>query len=488
MARIVLKRLYIDWTGTGSSYTDESARLISANGSMRLAPPEDSILSPRGITDQCTLILNNNDGRYSSLNSSGALYTYLQNGGAYHAPMYLEISVDNGSNYYRQFTGVIKIPKENAPTWSESSTVTIDCRSKDEKLLWQKLSTTTANFASYYDTGKTEAEIIEAWLLAAGVTSGEMTLDIGNAIIPFAWLDDESPMEDIWMIAAAAGGRFYVDPDGEYRYENVAHWATHTSSTETFAPQNYQRLTPEWRDAELYSSITAEAAPRSILGEDVLWESDEVITVPPGQTRTVTAKMRQPAYSISSIEATPATGGGADLSTDISVSNTNYAQRVVIDITNNNTVFTAYVNYLAVKGKAVSGRPNIESTATSTNAFWTSRADRVRALRGNPYIQNGWLAESLALFLLARQELPRLFWRIAGAVGYPSRRLGERVTIYDENIMNATRDAFITAITWRLDDKGLVHDVECIDAENYFGSVAYFKLGTHTLNGSVGVF
>jgi hypothetical protein len=58
-----------------------------------------------------SMTLNNNDGRYSPLNTSSAIYSSIQNGKAYHAPCYLNVSINNGGSYTRIFTGVIKYPK-----------------------------------------------------------------------------------------------------------------------------------------------------------------------------------------------------------------------------------------------------------------------------------------------------------------------------------------------------------------------------------------
>ena len=108
MPRTIAYRLYIAWDGT--NHVAESTRLLQASGENRLTSP-DAIAAGRGIVDRCTLELDNRDGRYSPLNSSGALYSNIQAGGAYNRPMYFEVSIDGGSNYYRVFTGVIKIPQ-----------------------------------------------------------------------------------------------------------------------------------------------------------------------------------------------------------------------------------------------------------------------------------------------------------------------------------------------------------------------------------------
>jgi hypothetical protein len=100
MPRTIVYRLYIAWDG--SSYQNETTRLLQASGENRLTSP-DAIGSGRGIVDRCQLELDNRDGRYSPLNSSSALYANIQAGGAYHRPMYLEVSIDGGSNYYKIF-------------------------------------------------------------------------------------------------------------------------------------------------------------------------------------------------------------------------------------------------------------------------------------------------------------------------------------------------------------------------------------------------
>ena len=101
---------------------------------------KSGITSPRGTVDQCTLTLDNRDGRFRR-STLPPLYGSIQRGGAYHAPMYLRVSVDGGSNYARVFTGVIKIPTDAPPFPGTAGQVTVDCRSRDEILLNKRQST-----------------------------------------------------------------------------------------------------------------------------------------------------------------------------------------------------------------------------------------------------------------------------------------------------------------------------------------------------------
>jgi hypothetical protein len=498
MARVVKWTLMVDWALSGS-YTDESARLVAANGTVRLATPESGITSPRGTADQCSLTLANQDGRYSPLNTAGPLYSAIQQGGAYHAPMYLSVSVDNGATSSRVFTGVIKIPEDGPPTTQSAATVQIDCRSRDEILLNKRLSTPIATFRQLHDNGATEATIISSWLSQAGISTG-ISIDPGIFILPWAWLDDESPLEDIWQLAAACGGRFYCDQDGTFRYENMTHWlfAPHNTSQETLSEGGYSQMEgPIYEDRELYSSVTVIASPREPLPEGPLWSAGQTVVISPGGGRTMTAKLRQPAYSLSGLTYTAVSGGGRNMASNIGVSMVEYAQRVEITLSNSDATYAAELVAMELIGIPVSGSPTIEEVRNSTNAFWTShssvRPGRNRLLRGNPYLQTQGQAATLANFLRDRYQLPRLTWRLRNVPGDPFRRLGDRITLANAPSMTTARDGFLTAISWRLSNRGFVQDLELLDAGNVadgtglYGSADFFVIGTNTLGaGGVG--
>lgn len=496
MARHIEWELRIDWNFDGS-YSDESARLVAASGSVRLAAPESGITSPRGTVDQATLTLDNRDGRYSPLNTSSPLYNDIKLGGAYHAPMYLRVSINGGSNYSRVFTGVIKIPQEEPPVPGTAATVRIDCRSRDEILLNKRLSTLQSTFRNLHDGYATERDIIAQFLSDAGVSPGGYTLDPGLFVVPWAWLDDESPVEDIWHLAAACGGRFYCDQDGIYRYENMAHWLNppHNTSQETLTPADYGRMEgPAYNDRELFNGVTVVAAPRDMLETGTIWAADETIVVPANSTVTRVAKLRQPAYDIESVEYTAVSGGGSNMDSYITINMTQYAQRVELQIQNSHPTYAAELVGLSLRGVTVSGGPTIEETRTSTKSFWTSyssaRPGRTRLLRGNPYIQTQAQAATLAEFLRDRYELPRLSWVLRNVPGVPARRLGDRITVANSNAMSASRQAFITAIHWRLSNRGFVQDLELLDAGDVsegtglYKYATYFVIGTHTLGAS----
>lgn len=495
MPRTITWLLEINWDKGDIPFIDETARLLSASGSVRLAPPESGISSPRGTVDRCSLVLNNSDGRFSPLNTSSPLWSLITKGNAYHAPMRLDVSIDGGSNFERVFTGVIKIPREGPPYPGVAATVEIDCRSMDEIVLAYRQSTTLATFRALHDDGATESEIIQQFLDDAGVDSANYTLDPGLFVVPWAWLDDESPLEDIWQLAAACGGRFYCDQEGEFRYENMTHWlmSPHDTSVETLAESGYgQMVGPVYDDNELFSAVTVVASPRETLETTTLWQADAVTVVPASATVTVVAKLRQPAYTIDEATFTAVHGGSRNMDSDISIVMTKFAQRVELAITNANTTFAANIITLELTGIPVSGAPSSEETRTSGDSFWVGFADvrpgRVKLLRGNAYVQTLGQAGALASFLKDRYQVPRLSFELKNVPGVPARRLGDRITVDNTNAMTSSREGFIISIDFRLSLKGFVQDLEVIDGADLYpfgnpGDDGYFVIGSNELGG-----
>jgi len=480
MGRLIKYDLRIDWDFSGS-YTDESERLISASGGLRLSAPASGISSPRGIVDACTLVLDNRDGRYSSLKGG------VGGVSAYHAPMYLQVSVDGGSTYHRVFTGVIKVPVEIGPTHREGASVTIDCRSVDETLLTKRMSTLRSHFVAAHEQGYTEADHMNLWLSAAGLSSPtHYILDDGLFVLPWGGLDDESPLEEMWSLAAACGGRVYTGPDGVIRYENAQHWLTapHDTSQATFTPSDYERIEPFFDDAELYSGVTVETSERGFAPRGVLWEADAVETVRANSTKTITAKLRQPAYTIDAVNFTAVSGGGSNLDANVSVVATEYAQRVELVFTNSHPTLDVNLVALTLVGVAVDGRPSQEETFTSSAAYWSNRQGRTKSLRQNAYGQTTAQSQALVEVRRDRFEQPRLSFRLTGVPGDPSRLLGDRVTINDPAIMSAAHDAIVTEIQWTLGNGGFRQDLVAVDAADLYPTDNYFVIGTNKVGDS----
>jgi hypothetical protein len=498
MPRLINFAFYIDWDRDGGQ-DDETSRLINASGSFQFSPPNKSFTTGRGYISQAVFLLDNKDGRFSSLNSGGAKYAAIANGAGYHLPVSLKISIDGGSNYDFVFTGVAKIPQETAPTAKESGVVTLDCRGMEETILNSRISTSLGDFSSWHDAGNTEDELIRQTLIDAGLSDGAdfvspyyydnvssgspITIDRGRFIIPFYWLDDESPIEEIWQLAQACGGRFYADNDGTFRYEALDHWlhSPHTTSQETLDEGDYESIAAKYDDDDVWSRVVVESSTRTVDVPAVLWEPDETPVIQSGETKTITARLQQPAYSINTATYRAVTAGGSIVDDDITLTQTNYAQRVELQFENDNSAHAAHIRQLSITGTRVVGGPTMEESAESVDSFWASILQRTRAVRGNVYVQTRAQAATMATYLRDRLQVPALTYEMRGVVGDPGRKLGDYITISNAALMpDADETAYIIGVRWRLNSTGFVQDLTAIDANNVFQLDAddYFVIGT----------
>lgn len=487
MGRVIGCRVWFDWDFNGS-FTEETANLVRCSGDSRFNPPEANLFASSGIVDKASIELRNAAGRYSPLNTGGALYASIQNGGAYHVPCYVETTIDGGGSWQRVFTGITQIPRETGRTYDGMPTVQFECKGRDELLRQVRRSTSQSDFRSRADAGLNEAELITAYLQAEGLSSGDYAIDSGTVVIPWAWLDDESPLEDMWQMAAAAGGRLYVDADGKWRYENMQHWlrSPHQTSQQTYTNADWQRLEAYYDDNELYSRVTVEYASRQVDEQTVLWEPDEVVQVPAGGSRVITATFNSPAWSAPLTAWRAASVGGTDITASVTVTAAFSAQRATLTIANGHATMAATIYPFQILAQAATGGPSADEERNTwddgvNSAFYTNRGQRNRSLRGNVYIQSRAQAGTLAQFLLDRYEQPRLKYRIDGLLGNGARRPGDRVTINDVSVMSAGRAAMVLAVRWRYGETSYLMDVEAMDAANlytYAGtSPSYFIIG-----------
>lgn len=491
-SRQIRWQLQIDWDGD-DTYTTETDRLVNAAGSYELTAPGVSAISGRGITADCSLVLDNADNRFSAANSSGALYADLANGGAWQRPMRLNVSIDGGSNYYRVFTGILKLPSESGVTMASTNVINVTCRGKEDLYMNRRVSTSASQFVSWVDDPPTEAEIITQFMSDAGYTMNSSYVDSGMFTIPFAWMDDESPIEECWALASACGGRFYYDVrNDEFTYENAGHWLLSPHDTvSTSAPDNaftradFVALSMRFDDSDLFSDVTVEYSGREVGASEVLWEPDEQIIVPTNSSKEIEVVLRQPAYTMDTISYHATTAGGLDITGNVTVAlSGKKAQRATMTITNANTTYAAYLHGVSVAGQPIVGGPEGEAEANSSASFWTGRTKRKRAIRTNLFVQTSAHAAKLAAMLSDIHEEPRQLYTLTGCPGDPRRNLGDRISITDADLFGgATQYAYITAIRWRLTDAGFVQDIEAIDSDSLYeyadATPNYFVIGTN---------
>lgn len=478
-----------DWDYNGT-YTDETGYLVSAKGTQRVAPPSQSITASQGQVAQCTLILNNSTGRFSSLNSGGALYGYVGQGKAYQVPVIVQLSsVAAGASpsYVVVFRGYARIPSEVTLNPDQAKTITFDCRGLEDILLNKKTRTSQADFRTYRDEGVTESQFLTA-LIEDNAPDLTALADGGLVTLPWAWIDNESVLEALWALAAACGGRVYGVPaggTGYVAYENAAHWlyAPHDTSQMSYArATGYKALELIWNDTEIAQEVAVSWTEREVGGDDTLYDSDRIVS-PAGETITVWANFDAPAYAITAITTTAGTNGGADLSGSVSITPTYYAQSTKLIIANSGGV-QANVK-VKITGKAAQDGASQTVSEESADSFWTNRVGRTRKVSGNKWVQSAGHANFLLDFIQSRQYLPSLQAKLRGCPGIASRKIGDRITITDSELYLSATDFWVTAISWSYSSRGYVQELEayrCTDLFPYVGaSPGYFIIGTNKL-------
>lgn len=472
--------------------------MVSATGSLRVVAPDEYLTGGRGQVGSCSIAMHNPDGRYSHGNWAGPLFQNLYDGGSYYAPMYLEVSVDGVPTYSRIFTGVIKaIPESHGG----GEYVRFECRDNAELLMQSKSS------SGLYEI-QDEATLIGYYIGHAGVTT-TLVDDPPMFVIPFAWLDDESPWEDIQALASACGGRFYCGRVGNFNYENAASWVTGTTHTVNQATiyadqglivradaQLCDRIDVTYDGDDVYKTTTVEFAQRTMRGYQQIWKDEEVKVVPAGGELTVIAKFRAAVSTDIDTFTSPVRGtnfkactsGGVDISDDVHIAITRYAQRAELVITNNNATHDAYMVKLDLWSKPIEGRPQQEIKRTSTNAFWTNRPARARSIRnGNPYLETEQQANMLTEMVVDQSELPRTYATAYGVPGTPTRAPGDRVTLVSgttsadgTQVYHLNEPFYVIGISWQLAES-YTQDLQCIAVRGVYASDNYHLIGQDLL-------
>jgi hypothetical protein len=483
-------QVYFDWDRDGN-FDDEDDYLVSAKGTHRLAPPGQSITATSGQVAQCTIVLDNTTGRFSSFNSGGPLYSYIQSGKSYHIPVLVQISVEPAGSlsagYNRVFTGVARIPTEATLTGDSAQTITFDCRGNEEIYLNKRARTLQADFKTNRDDGITEGEFIAAVLDAAGVDVGDTEIDDGLFTIPFAWLENESIIESCWQLAALCGGRFYCDQAGNYCYENATHWLTgvaHTTSQHTYTRgAGFGNLELVWDEAELAQEVTVSYTERDTGQADVVFDSSN-LQVGAGLTKTIYADFSAAVYEITALDYTAGTPGGTDLSADVTVTPTYYAQSAKLVVANASGL-GANVR-IKISGKAVEDGEQKTIAPESVDTFWTDIIGRSRKVSGGRWVQSENQADMLAQLMRARQDAPTLVAKLKKCPGFSDRALGDRITIVDAEMDLASTPFYVTAISWSYSSRGgYTQELEAYRVSDLFPhadtSPGYLVLGVNKL-------
>jgi len=466
-----VSKLEIAWDGT--TWTDESERMVRHSGQLQLNAPGDDLIPP-GSVGATIIELWNGDGRYSWKRTDGPLYAYIGSDAGLagkRVRLWQGFMVSGAPEYVRIFTGVIY-------TWQEDTavdTITLSLRDMGFAYLQDKAS--TAMFTNIR---------VDEWIQHLATLAGISSVNLETSLfrLPYAWLDDESILEEIWRAAQADGGRAYFDQLGILRFENAAHWLTspHDTVQWSFTESAYQSPASRFNPDDLASRVIVEMQGRVPAKEAVVYTLDTLRVAKPGETITFECRLTQPAAIIWTPQAEKdyqvVSPGGMDMNGDVTVSVTKYAQRVQVQLTNNHATMPARLIFFQLRGVPLVGGPTQE--VIKETASPPADLERPRSVRANQYLQTHAQADALASLLRDRHQRLMPVWELRGVRGVPQLELGDRVSFVDSQAITGTREGYVIGIRWTYDGY-FSQDLMILDAENLFPYTDYFVIGQTAL-------
>ena len=500
-ARVISRELRIAWGRTAATWptdwatqsSDETARVLDLALDRRLSL--DSALGRgAGPVAQLCVTLDNYDQRYSPYNAAGPLYANISStattaGGTsvryprlWLTPVRLRMGFYDssaGHEYLTVFSGLIDYPSETYGL--EGERVSLVCLDRGAALLDVPASSTIH-----------EDVQIDAWLrylvsTRGGIATGQ-TLDRAFFSVPFAWLDDERLWSEVQQAAASDGGVAFFDEVGAFRYRNAAWWATAADSTSTtntaIISAQYASFSPNINHKSLATGSIVEYQPRAHGGEQIVWRSNEIITVPPG-TKTIEARFSYPVSILLSPAAPgdwlPVSSGGIDMTAKISLDiQGQTAQRANLVFVNDARQ-TIFIPKMQLRWLALIGGPQEQVDVDAAAALVPTNKPRIG---GNPYIQTKGQAQLVASLIAYRNSYPRLTHRLTGVPALPWLQLGDRIGIDLQEHSGTTpistiRYGIITSLvsSWRPDGAYLM-DIEAVDVAGLYEYDNYHVLGT----------
>lgn len=485
--RNIAYQVLVEWTRGSGAWTDESDLVTSLEWKQTVQLPGEELIPPGG-NGALTVRLRNQGWRYSWKRVSGgdAAIRNQINGpaGLKGKQIIARVGVKVGNQYelIQIFRGVIDAWQEASD--EKSVTLTAVDRGGGELL---QLRGSTAMTANTYAS---------AWIRSlatdlAGLIANDLLLDEGVLTLPYAWVDDDSLMEDIWRAAASEGGRAYWDPAGKLRFEAADHWfrSDHLTIRSTLDNGDYRTLDLEIYDQALATELVYEWAQRRLEDETEIYTLDEPKLIGPGETVSFEARLSSPCFSLTAPEAEKdywlMTTGGHPLNQQCVVSLTSQAAgRASVRIQNNHPSQAALLVYFRLRGAPLQGGPTQQERRTLANPALTVK--RVRSVRANDYAQSQAHASYLLPLLEVTCRQALTVYRLGGAWANPALELGDRVQFNDNRTLDTIHSGWIVGIEgkYTLTD-GLRLDLRIWDDAGLVSGAAYFVIGATALGAGV---
>lgn len=261
---------------------------------------------------------------------------------------------------------------------------------------------------------KTPTELIEYLAGIAGLTVDEMELDVTTSTIGFAYFEDRTIWYLLTEIAAAEGGRVFLDNDNKLNFWNRSHISFASTPVFTFRHDDYILDQPfEISDKDVKNKITVKAESRQVYEEQEVWNvedefKDEFKRVYAHQgndsnnlifsaslANPTTSFVRPLEAGVDYIANTEPDGSGTDVTDQIEfVTFVSFIRGLQFEIKNNMASGIAYFTKFVVRGTPakVYNRVDAEVNNEYSQSLYGIKVKEIT----NPYIDSYDFAVSLA--------------------------------------------------------------------------------------------
>lgn len=318
-------------------------------------------------------------------------------------------------------------------------------------------------------------EILENLFASAGVIASQMILDIARTTVPFAFFTKDQTIGDaVRDLMQAEMGSLYMDEKGFIVFLNRLRASG--ASVMTFDSSNIIDYDNS-AEASIVNNVKVKAEVREVQPMQVVYSSVQALKILPSSSAEFFFQFEDPVTAIDDIDAYIANssedGSGTDVTSSVTVTDTDLFSDTVKVTFANATAFDAYITTLNILGTParITKIVNvIEKDQTSIDEFEEQTLEIE-----SPYIQDTDNAESIALTLV------RHFKDYGNTItmdvkGTPALQLNDVVTIDIDDIND---DFIVRKIEHQLRDNKYVQKVT---AQKY-EIPSYFTLDESQLDG-----
>ena len=477
-SRIISFYIELDYNFDGT-FTDETANVISFNVERSLSAILNPFIGASGRVDRAVVTLRNNNDRFSSKITTGALYSFVGNGKLFHVP--IRVGINTGGSDYRIFTGVCQIPEETNGIPNQPKIISITAFSNEEKYLNTLTSLGVNQGYVWYNSNPTESTVIDYLLTQIGESG--YTLDSGIYNL-FPYYNQRSIMQVLWDVAKSAGGFLFTNRLGKFIYRNPQYFINN-SSLDIFDRNSFSLVSMSYPDSNIAKRVTVSGDKVSINASGNLFVATTTYVVPPNELIEVEIELNDPAYQIQNITYDALSFSGVDISADITLTTLITTDNIILSFLSANAGYCVISN-LTVVGKSYNFE-NFKVTKTSGDSFWTDRAtsDLTTNIRGT-YLNSEGIANSIADMVLNAQQLPSATFKVRDFVYDGALELLDIITIFDNRISTSAVDIIISKLEYGYSaESGARVNIEGIETTNLYPylntSPGYFILGTNKL-------